>query len=153
MWLHWLQGRNQGCSCSCSVTVKLIIPNEKPLVITILYTRLFSLYNNFVTSIFSAWSNFTTGTSSITIFFLFSQRGTSRQQNCYDEHFLITKNFSPCTRQDFHNEASCHLVFFASGSKYQKIFIFYIFQCIMSPLSLPNDAQKFSNIHRFLSNI
>ena len=104
-------------------------------------------------SIFLLRSNFTTGTFSVTIFFIFSQRGTSWQQNCCDKHFLVTKNLSPHTRQDFHNKASHHLVFSHQRVSMKNFFYFKYFQCILTPLSIPNYAQKCSNIHRYLSNI
>ena len=51
----------------------------------------------------------------VKIFLYFSYPGTSRHDNCFDEHFLVTKIFLPQTSQQLHNEAGRHLAFSQQG--------------------------------------
>ena len=63
----------------------------------------------------------------IKIFLYFSYRGTSRHDNCFDEHFLITKIFLLQTSQQLQNEAGHHLVFSRQGVSTKKLLFISIF--------------------------
>ena len=121
-----IQGRNQGCSCSCLRDV----PIEINLGSTIVLTSITSTTNISLTSFFSLTNTFMTRSSSSLIFHIFGYFSMTRKASTKQ---LFRRAFS-CQKKCFTTiqarsskrglPPSC---FFLTRSKYEKLYFMSIF--------------------------